>query len=325
MRHLPFVIAATLAAAPAQAATLRTLTTLYAPVVRLSDLFDDAGSRADRVLGPAPPPGERIVVEAAQLAAIARQFGVDWRPASAADRAVLDRPGRLLPREAITAPLLAALVKAGGPADAEIELPGFDAPLVPAEARPSVLVEQVDYESSTGHFSSVVLLSGEAMQPVRLRLAGAMFEVAHVLVPTHRLPAGTVLRAGDLVAATVRASTLRGDVAREAAQVLGDELRRPGVPGQPLLLADLQRPFAVLKGAHVTMEVRLPGLTVLVEGTALQPGALGERIDVLNPVSNLAVTGQVVGPDRVAVAADSAPLPGGRPGVATAAARVVGP
>ena len=61
-------------------ATLRTMTTLHASVVRLSDLFDEAGANADRVLGPGPGAGGRIVVEAAQLGAIARQFGVDWRP-----------------------------------------------------------------------------------------------------------------------------------------------------------------------------------------------------------------------------------------------------
>ena len=49
--------------------------------------------------GAGPGAGGRIVVEAAQLGAIARQFGVDWRPASSADRAVLDRPGRPLRRE----------------------------------------------------------------------------------------------------------------------------------------------------------------------------------------------------------------------------------
>src|SRR5690349_8906480 len=82
-----------------QAATLRSMTTLHAPTVRLSDLFDDAGANADRVLGPGPAAGGRIVVEAAQLRAIARQFGVEWRPASSADRAVLDRPGRPLRRD----------------------------------------------------------------------------------------------------------------------------------------------------------------------------------------------------------------------------------
>ena len=80
MTRLSFaVLAPCLGGAHAQAATLRAMTTLHASVVRLSDLFDDAGANADRVLGPGPGAGGRIVVEAAQLGAIARQFGVDWR------------------------------------------------------------------------------------------------------------------------------------------------------------------------------------------------------------------------------------------------------
>src|SRR5262250_28795 len=109
----------------AEAATLRTMTTLHAPVVLLSDLFDDAGTNADRVLGPGPGAGGRIVVEAAQLAAIARQFGVDWRPASSADRAVLDRPGRPLRRDAVLDAVRSALTAAGASDDCDIELPGF--------------------------------------------------------------------------------------------------------------------------------------------------------------------------------------------------------
>jgi flagella basal body P-ring formation protein FlgA len=322
---VPLAFAITVAnVAPAGAATLRTLVTLNAPVVKLSDLFDDAGSRADRVLGPAPAPGGRIVVESAQLAAIARQFGVDWRPASSADRAVLDRPGRLLPRASITAPLLAALTRVGAPADVGLDIPGFDPPLVPAESEPAIVVEQVDYEGATGHFTGVVLITGQSIQPMRLRLTGEVYEVAHVLVPTRRLNAGTVVRPGDLIAATVRADSLRGEVARDPSQVLGEELRRPVQPGGPVLLADLRRPLAVDKGGRVTMEVHLPGLTVIAEGTALAGGALGDWIEVLNPVSNLAVSGQVIGPGRVAVASDSVPAPAGRPGATTTAPRVAG-
>jgi len=60
------------AMAAAQAASLRNVTTLHGPLVYVRDLFDDAGPNADRVLGPGPAPGDRIIVEAPQLNAIAR-------------------------------------------------------------------------------------------------------------------------------------------------------------------------------------------------------------------------------------------------------------
>ncbi|MBS0639018.1 MAG: hypothetical protein JSS43_04050, partial [Proteobacteria bacterium] len=55
------------AAGAAQAASLRTMTTLHGPNVYLRDLFDDAGRNADARLGSGPEPGGRIIVEAAQL------------------------------------------------------------------------------------------------------------------------------------------------------------------------------------------------------------------------------------------------------------------
>ncbi len=64
MRKLPLLLAIVAVITPVRAATLRPMTTLSAPVVLLGDLFDDAGANAARVLGPAPRPGQRIVVEA---------------------------------------------------------------------------------------------------------------------------------------------------------------------------------------------------------------------------------------------------------------------
>lgn len=309
MRVLPALLLGIAAAAPARAATLRTMTSLSAPVVLVSDLFDGAGAEAARVLGPAPPPGERIVVEAPQLAAIARQFHVDWRPASSADRAVLDRPGRLLPRQMLLDALDAALVNAGAPALNDIDLPDFEPPLVPLGSQPHTLVEQMEYQRDSGRFTADVLVSGDAMPPMRLRLVGNVAEVAEVAVPSRRLAAGSVLRPGDLVPARVRSASLRGEAVRDLEQAAGMAVRRAIMPGQPLLIADLQRPIVVAKGAHVAMELRSPGLAVAAQGIALAAGAVGERIQVLNPSSRMVVDGEITGTDRVAVAPDSVPLP----------------
>lgn len=293
---------------PSAAATLRTTTSLSAPVVLVSDLFDEAGIAASRVLGPAPPLGEHIVVEAAQLAAIARQFGVEWRPSSSADRVVLERPGRMLPRELVIDTLTHALVQAGAPALNEIELAGYEPPLVPLSSVPQVAVEQLAYQRESGRFAADVLVSGEAMAPLRLRVSGAIDEIAVIPVPAQRLAAGSVLRATDLVLAPVHVATLRGEVVRGLARAEGMALRRAVAAGQPLPVADLERPDAVTKGAHVTLELRSPGLTLAAVGVALEPGALGARVRILNPNSHAIVEGEVVGPQQVAVAPGAAPL-----------------
>lgn len=301
------LLALCLAASPAAAATLRPATSLSSPVVLLRDLFDDAGPQGARVLGPGPAPGARIVVEAAQLDAIARQFGVDWRAQSGADRAVLDQPGRLLPRETLLDALRPALARLGAPEPFELELPGFEPPLIPAPARPRALVEQLDYHPGDERFAASLLIDGAGLPPFRLRLSGALAELVEVAVPVRRIAAGAVIHPGDLTLALAPARALRGEVARAPEQAVGLSPRHAAPPGQPLPLAELSRPLAVAKGARVAMELRLPGLVAQAQGVAMEPGAIGERIPVMNPASRLIVDAEIIGHARVAVAQGSVP------------------
>ena len=307
-RFLVPLLAAMLLASPATAASLRPLTTLQAPVVRLSDLFDDAGPEASRVLGNAPAPGGRIVVEAAQLTAIAREFGVDWRPASPADRAVLDRPGKLLAREPVLAVLREALTAAGAPDDADIQLPGFTTPLVPPEAEPQLAIEQLDFDAGTGRFTGMLAVSADGMATLRLRLSGTLQAMVEVPVLVHRMMVGSVIGPADLQMTRVRAGLIRGDVAHTPAQAIGLALRRQVMPGQPLLLSELGRLAAVQQGARVTMQLDAPGLMLMAQGQALESGGIGDRIQVLNPSSHAVVQAEVVAPDRVRVAPGTEPL-----------------
>ena len=305
---LPALAAGLLTAMPAAAATLRLATTLAAPVVRLSDLFDDAGPRADRVLGPGPAPGARIVVEAAQLAAIARQFGIDWRPVSTADRVVLDRPGRLLAREEVAATLRAALTGVGAPADGDLELPDFAAPTVPLEGRTETAIEQVDYDAASGRFTAMLGVIRADMPIQRMRLSGRLQEMVELPVLAHRLPVGSVLQPGDLTTARLRAGALHEETVRTIADAVGRALKRQAVAGQPLSTADLMRPALVEKGALVSMELSAPGLALTSQGVAQEAGGAGDRIRVLNPTSRAVLEAEVIGPRRVRIAPGSAPV-----------------
>lgn len=310
---LPGLIAALLTAIPAAAATLRGSTTLDSPVVKLSDLFDDAGSRADRVLGPAPGPGNRIVVEAAQLGAIARQFGVDWHP-SGGERIVLERPGRMLGRQPVIDALRTALSGVGAPDDCDFDLPGFVAPTVPLHGDVSVAVEQLDYDAASGRFTATLSLSGQdlAMQPVRV--SGRVQQLVEMSVLTRRLPKGAVLRPGDVKIAQISAGLRHGEPIDDPDAVVGMVLKHPGVPGTPLTRDDLTRPAAVEKGARVMLELTMPGLSVTGQGLALEAGPIGAHIQVQNTTSRAVLDGEVIAANLVRVTPDSMPLNNNRPG-----------
>jgi len=249
-----------------------------------------------------------VVVEAAQLGAIARQFGVDWRPASAQDRAVLDRPGRLLPREAVMRALRGALAGLGASGELEIDLPGFAAPMVAPQGGVETVVEQLDWDGGSGRFTGVLAVSGEGMAMQRLRLSGTAQEMIERPVPVRRLNPGSVVQAEDLRMARMRSGLARGEVVREPAQAVGMTLRRQAVPGQPMALAELTRTPTVVKGARVVMELQAGGLALAAAGLALEAGVLGERIRVVNPTSRAVVEAEVIGPERVRVMPGSAPV-----------------
>ncbi len=306
---LPTVL---LLAAPvaAPAAMLRPLTLLSAPVVLLSDLFDDAGEQAARPLGPAPAPGQSIIVEAPQLAAIARQFGVAWHPASPGDRSILQRRGTALPRGMVVAAVRAALAAQGageGAGEGDLDLPDFDLPVVAPEARAHALVEQLAFDAPSGRFSAGIAVEGDDMLPLHLRLSGRVVATESVLVADHRLAAGTPLAAADLRPARIRSATLAGEVVRAAAQAEGLAPRRTLAAGQPVALADLAPPVVVARGARVAVSLAAPGLELSSIGEALEAGAVGSRIRVLNPVSRAVLIAAVTGAGAVRVEPGSLP------------------
>ena len=307
-RLLAGLAAAGAFASGAQAASLRTATMLHAPVVRLSDLFDDAGANANRVLGTAPGPGGSIVVEAPQLAAIARQFGVDWQPASSADRAVLERAGRLLPRADALKATKAALIAAGASSDCEVELPGFTPPMIPVEAKPQALATELNYDAGSGRFSAVLSVTGDGMEPINLRVAGQVNDTTDLPVAVSRLNAGTVVRTDDVRMAHVPVAMLHGEVLHEVTEAIGMQLRHPIVAGQPFFVSDVMRPRLVERGANVQMQLQSPGISLLAQGVAMDSGATGERIRVLNPSSRAIVEAEVIGPGQVLVTPDSVPI-----------------
>ena len=290
---------------PAAAATLRPFTSLSGPVVTLADLWDGGGERA---LGPSPAPGARITVEARQLEAIARQFGVEWRPGSVGDRVVLDRPGRALGRDDVMGPLRTALAAAGAPRDGDLELPGFTAPMVGLGAVALAEVAQLEFDGGTGRFTALVNVSADGAPAAQLRLSGRMLEMTELPVPRRRMMPGDVMGPGDLEWVRLRATQAKGDVVRAMRDAVGLALRHAVQPGQPILLADLGRPMVVQKGTPVLLALDSPGIQLTAQGIAMEPAGLGEPVHVLNPVSRVVVEAEVTGPGRARVLPGTSPL-----------------
>jgi flagella basal body P-ring formation protein FlgA len=71
--------------------------------------------------------------------------------------------------------------------------------------------------------------------------------------------------------------------------------------GQPVVASDLAEPTLVNRNDGVTLTCETPGMVLTVRAKALDAGAEGDTIAVLNAQSNRVVQATVTGPGRVAV------------------------
>lgn len=286
---------------PAHAALLRPFTEIAGTTVHLGDLFADLGATPDRVLGPAPQPGARIIVQAPQLAAIARDFAVDWRPNSGAEQSVIARRGTRLAQDIVISVLRAALEEAGAPPGADITIANTDLPLLPEGVVGRAQTSETSYEIASGRFTTLLSVSAPDMPTIDMRLSGLAIPMLDGAVLTHRLSLGRIVEQGDVVPARVRAALLHGNPAAKISQVIGMQMRHDIPPGQPLTTADLMRPIVIARGAGVRMTLDAAGIALSAQGVAEEAGGIGEKISVLNPASHVTVQAEITGPGEVTV------------------------
>jgi flagella basal body P-ring formation protein FlgA len=294
---------------PAHAAQAipNTLVTLSSPVIRVADLFSSAGPEADIVLGSAPPPGERIVVGAEQLAAIAAAYQVPWQPDGSEPEVVLASPGSAIPPALISNAIAAAVAAAGGPTNAAVTLPDFAPPMVPTGATPAVTVTRMDFDPVSQQFSTSLVIDATGMAPQNLDLAGLAQPSVEALVASHDLLPGEVLDASDVTLAQLPAS-LTANAISSVDDAIGMSVKSGVQAGQAVTPDNLDQPILVRKGAFVLLNLNTPGMVLTAQGVALGAGGNGSLIPVLNPASHAVVQAVITGPGSASIAPGSAPL-----------------
>jgi flagella basal body P-ring formation protein FlgA len=105
----------------------------------------------------------------------------------------------------------------------------------------------------------------------------------------------------------------KAEVAGEPAsrdRSIGMQLRRGMRAGTPIRAADLVRPDFVVRDQAVTIIYQVPGLYLTTRGKAIESGAEGDTVSVLNLQSKRTLTGVVTGRGQVTVegASQSAPM-----------------
>lgn len=295
--------APTASAAPALPPQLRPAVTLENDVIRLGDLWENAGDKAEVPLARAPEPGKHITLEARWLAAVANAYALDWRPATPFDRSTVERAGRAIDIRAVESELREALALEGAPTGVTVELAnrGTLKIMVPVNVDPTVGIRDLSYDPRMNRFSAVVEVPARAANATRVKVNGSVFTSTRIPVLAHAMGRGEVISENDLEWADVREEVVRRDIVTSLRQVIGQEPRYPLRAGAPIRTAELQKPVTVARNSAVTIIVRTPFMVLSAQGRATEDGSVGDVIRVTNVQSKQIVDARVEGPGQVSV------------------------
>lgn len=216
-------------------------------------------------------------------------------------------PRRLAPGEPLTLPHAAGLVEAalrdrgmGERFEVDIEAPPL--PLPNRAGRfADLTLDGLRHEPHGGRFTASLRVRLESGEASTIELAGQARELVEVPVLARRVERGALIEAEDVELRWLADGLVRGDAARDPADVVGREARRTLAAGRVLRAADLAEPRLVARGQAVTMVYAGGGLEITALGEAIDHGSLGGVVRVVNPASRLVREAVVVGPGRVRI------------------------
>lgn len=292
------------AVASAQAAMLRPRAEIVAPQVTLGDLFDGLDpSQASMAIAQSPAPGREVVLDAQWIDRIARAYGIHWENSAVRRQIVLARASHRLGAEAVVAELANVLAARTPGGQLEIQLDNRSLEMhLPVDVVPSLQIRDLNYDPSSGRFAGTVVAPADGTPVARVPVTGRAVSMVEVPVVNRRIGRSETIGAADIDWIRVSADRAGLDVVMDAGELIGMSPRRGLAANTPVRIHDIERPIEVARGAQVTMVLETGALTISGRGRALDQGARGQVIRVINIDSNRTIEAVVTGPDTVTVA-----------------------
>jgi flagella basal body P-ring formation protein FlgA len=291
--------------------TLRAEAIVTGDLVRIGDLIENAGVVADVAIFRAPDLGQTGSVPVSRVIDAVRPHQIVGLETRGVTEIAVTRASRLISAKDIEARIMRALAGQQNVADTGNLAVSFDNEVRTLQVEPSASAElrvmRLVYDPRNGRFDVTFDLPGSAVaRRVPLRFTGTISETFDAVVPIRPIAAGEVLKASDLTVARRPKAEFAANVVLDTAQAVGRTSRRALRPGQAVRVSELAKVEVVQRNESLTITYEVPGVMLSVRGQALEAGALGEVINVLNVQSKKTIRGTIVGPGHVTIEATTA-------------------
>jgi flagellar basal body P-ring formation protein FlgA len=287
------------------APVLRANVAVAGNVVRIGDVIDNAGASAQIAIYRAPDLGTTGSLPTAQVLATLRAhqvIGVDTRDLREIS---ITRLARTIEVKDIELEVARALAHRKGLGDAPNLSVKFDGDVqdmrLEASNTGAMQPASVRFEPRNNRFDIIFEIANDSVPtPTRLHFTGSAIETIEATVLTRDVERGEVLKPTDVMVERRPKAEVGADVAGRD-RTIGMQMRKQLRAGQPLKIADVAKPDLVLRDQNVTLTYETAGLYLTIRGKALESGAQGDVVNVVNLQSKRTVSGVVIGREQVAI------------------------
>lgn len=286
----------------AEAATLKPEALINSDVVKISDLFDDVPEKKDAVVGNAPAPGQLVILNARTLTRMANIYNIAWTSKSPADQVVVRSSAQTITTADITDLIKKDLEERGVKGKFGINLNNVAPSLtLPGYAEATAEITQMSYTAGRDVFSAVVV-APNAQNPLKsVMVSGTIEKTVSIPVLRTSVMSGDIIGSSDIEWKELPERQLTNDTMIDADKLIGKTPVRVVDAGVPVRVRDIVAPQMVARGDEVLIQFHQGGLQLTAKGKAMQNGAEGDYIRVMNLSSNQSLRAEVTGDKLVLV------------------------
>jgi flagellar basal body P-ring formation protein FlgA len=285
--------------------TLKRQVTVMSDIVRIGDLVENSGAVADVAIFRAPDLGQTGGVSVSSVIEAVRTHHITGLDTRGLGEVSVTRASRAITPKDFEMLLIQAL--AGQRALGEVKdlAINFDHAVRTLQIEPDAgepVVRRMSFDPRARRFDVTFEIPGsDVARKVPLRFIGAVVETTETVIALRAYAQNEVIKAGDVMVERRPKSDSAAGPAAALEDVLGLAAKRPIRAGQSIHANDIMKPELVGRNDTVTMQFEAPGMLLSIRGRALEAGALGDVINVLNVDSKRTIQATVAGPGRVTV------------------------
>ena len=167
-----------------------------------------------------------------------------------------------------------------------------------------IMITDLTVDEGNGKFKAEAEIFADGNSVAKTTLSGRSYILGEVVVPTREIAKDEVIEFEDLKVAKLRLNRLRDDVIKEEDELVGKQATRTLKEGKPVTSRDVKEEVIVKRGDKVTAVYNHKGLQITSKMEALEDGAKGRTIKVLNTKSAKEISGKVLGKNIVEISAE---------------------